>query len=162
MSERRELYPGILDPDGRPWTFRGGREYYYKSLIWLSKVTLLTQSQLLVPRGYFFDNVEFQHMLWHFTGNDNESKCFSQLMRDFLRVGCEEGSSRLSSDNDWMDLLDGWIKGIGISSIARNVRVYPNLLSDEEHLSTILNVSDHRQYRDMFIEYGNVENKVHL
>ena len=162
MSERRELYPGILDPDGRPWTFKGGRESYYKSLVWLLKITLLTQSQLLVPRGYFFDNLEFQRMLWNFTGNDDESKCFSQLMRDFLRVGCEEGSIKLSSSNDWMDLLDGWIKGSGVSSIARDVPVYPNLLSSEEHLNAILNVNDPGHYRDMFIEYGNIENKIHL
>jgi len=153
------LFPGILDPDGRPWTWGKFPERYRDAIVWFLKAAMLTQEHLVIPCGYFFDNPAFQSVLWEYTGQSQEAKCFKALFPEFVRVGFDGAMRTLASLDDWVSLLDQWIEG---STSERNVRAFPNLLREPRHLRKILIAQSTEDYRAQLVGFGNAENGTDL
>jgi len=162
----RELYPGVIDPDGRPWLSHNNPKGYRRSLIWLLKVAALSQERLIVPRGYFFDNPQLQKVFQQYFGTGTEEQCFWHVMKNLLKIGDAEnvvkGEDTLHTQDSWIALLDDWIAGKGTRLSERKVLAYPNLLEDRQHLKEILAARNVSAYREKFRAFGAQENGIDI
>jgi len=124
----RSAFFGIFDPDGRPWDGGPGKlAVFQRGLESALKIAFLTQRQLIIPAGYFFDNPALQRIVDKYGESDDEAKAFRALCADLLRISLNETiHDAPPSSIDWPATWDAWVRG---SSSNRGQMVYLNSLS---------------------------------
>jgi hypothetical protein len=124
---------GFFDPDGRPWQLSGFIAIQM-ALESAFKFSFLTQRQLVIPAGYFLDNLVLQHVVLKYSGNDVESQCFRALMADCVSVSLNESASICAGNLiPWEETLHDWVGG---KASNRGRFVYLNCLT-HKHASEL-------------------------
>jgi hypothetical protein len=161
-SLNREFFPGYADPDGRPWQWCGEPKNYRDVLEFNFKLALLTQKRLVMPRGYIFDNPGFQKLIENRVGNDSESDFFFKCISDLFVIATDETEGeKLDSKSAWDHQFLLWIGG-NQGAESRNVHAHPNIVCQDNHVNDLTEIRDASIYREKFIKYNRLENKINL
>lgn len=122
---------GIFDPDGRPWdNIQGGLTTYEKGIEAVLKVSFLTRKHIIIPIGYFFDNVGLQKVVLKYSGDDENSVAFRELFEDLVIIALKHSDYERcdeASKVDWDEAWRYWCSG----DSRLGSMVYFNSLKDE-------------------------------